>query len=247
MITFDFKRLCIKSGFRILDIGCGTGRHVCEAFRFEQVFVVGADINIKDLGEAKNRLIDQEQIGEHGNGSWTIALADITCLPFRENSFDLVICSEILEHVKNHENAICEVIRVLKPGMNLAVSVPRYLPERICWGLSNEYHHSDQGHIRIYKKKELIALVESFGAKTWAVHFAHSLHTVYWWLKCIVGPKREDSAMINLYHRFLVWDMMKHPPITRMIERLLNVVLGKSLVLYFKKRSAVPYPQKDTG
>jgi hypothetical protein len=67
------------------------------------------------------------------------------------------------------------------------------------------------------------------------MHFAHSLHTPFWWLKCLLGPKRSDSAPVNLYHRFLTWDIMKRPRGTRFLENLLNPILGKSVVVYLKK------------
>ncbi|MBA4369929.1 MAG: SAM-dependent methyltransferase, partial [Desulfobacterium sp.] len=54
--------------------------------------------------------------------------------------------------------------------------------------------------------------------------------------KCFVGPTREDSVVVNLYKRFLTWDIMKKPLITRWIDRLLNPIVGKSLVLYFTKQ-----------
>ena len=66
-------------------------------------------------------------------------------------------------------------------------------------------------------------------------HYAHSIHAPYWWLKCFVGPTRADSAVVNLYHRLLVWDIMKKPWVTRWIDRLLNPLLGKSMVLYLQK------------
>ena len=245
MITVDFGRLRIRPGFRILDIGCGTGRHACEAFRFENVFVVGADVNIDDVREAKKRLIFHERVGEHGSGTWAVSASDINFLPFRENVFDLVICSEVLEHVPDQVRAAGEIIRVLKPGRTLAVSVPRYLPERICWALSKDYGNADRGHIRIYKKKALIGLLENAGVKKRAVHSAHGFHAFYWWLKCFVGPTREDSAPVNLFHRFLVWDMMKRPRITRFLESLLNVILGKSLVVYFNKETGLKKKREE--
>lgn len=140
-----------------------------------------------------------------------------------------------MEHIIDHESAAREVIRVLKRGCNLVISVPRYWPERLCWALSDEYYNANQGHVRIYKKKDLIVLFENFGVKNRACHFAHSLHTPYWWLKCLVGPTRDDSWPVNLYNRFLTWDIMKQPGITRLIDYMLNPVLGKSIVLYFNK------------
>ena len=92
--------------------------------------------------------------------------------------------------------------------------------------------------MRIYKKKKLIALLESEGAKTWAILHAHSLHTPYWWLKCLVNPTNEDSAIVNLYHRFLTWDIMKQPWVTQLLKNLLNPLLGKSIVVYLRKEKS---------
>ena len=235
MITVDFKRLKIRPGCRILDIGCGTGRHTSAAFQLEKITVIGADRNINDLCEAGDRIQLHERLGEHGGGRWGLAAADITGLPFKNNVFDLVICSEVLEHIARDDIAASEIIRVLKPGHTLVVSVPRYLPERICWALSRDYTATDNGHIRIYRKNKLIRCLEGFGLKHWAVRYAHSLHTPYWWLKCLVGPNREDATLVNLYHRFLSWDIMDKPRLVGWVDRLFNPVLGKSLVIYFKK------------
>ncbi|RPH50729.1 MAG: class I SAM-dependent methyltransferase [Desulfobacteraceae bacterium] len=238
MITVEFKRFSVKPGAKILDIGCGSGRHICEAFRIKGITVVGADLNYNDMLEARGKLNFHEKVGEHGGGVWALSSADVNNLPFKNNSFDLVICSEVLEHIPDHETAVFEIMRVLKPGSNLVVSVPRYMPEKICWVLSDEYHNANRGHIRIYKKNELVRLLENSGAQLWASHFAHSLHTPYWWIKCLVGPTRSDSRTVNLYHRFLVWDLMKKPKVTRFLDRLLNPFFGKSIVLYLRKKAA---------
>jgi SAM-dependent methyltransferase len=235
MITVDFNRLDIKTGCRILDIGCGSGRHTCAAYGFKNTVTIGADVSHAALVEAKDRLRFHEQLGENGGGIWELTMADVSGLPFKDDFFDLVICTEVLEHIPADEGAASEIIRVLKTGHNLVVSVPRFLPERICWALSSEYRNSNNGHIRIYRKKQLITLLENHGVKRWALHYAHSWHTPYWWLKCLVGPDREDAALVDLYHRFLSWDIMKKPKPVRWMDRLMNPILGKSLVVYFRK------------
>lgn len=239
MITVDFSRLKVPPGSRVLDIGCGSGRHTCEAYRLKEIQVTGADLNHRDLLEARGRLAYHDQLGEHGGGCWSLSAADVTRLPFADECFDLVICSEVLEHIPNHGKAMGEIVRVLKPGKTLVVSVPRWLPERICWALSDEYFNANQGHVRIYRKKDLIRGLERIGTRFMGHHYAHSIHSPYWWLKCLVGPTRTDSTVVTLYHRLLTWDIMQKPWITRFIDRLFNPVLGKSLVVYLVKNQAL--------
>ncbi|MEW6187785.1 MAG: class I SAM-dependent methyltransferase [Thermodesulfobacteriota bacterium] len=239
MITVQFDKLPIKSGDRILDMGCGSGRHVGEASQLQGVTAVGSDLSFDEVVQARKRIAELKSWGVHGGGISEVLVSDITCLPFADASFDLVICSEVLEHIPDQGQAVRELTRVLRPGGNLVVSVPRYLPERICWALSESYHQASHGHIRIYKKKELKALLEGTGTKVWAIHFAHGLHTPYWWLKCLVGPTRDDSTLVNCYHRFLVWDIMKKPRLTRLLDRMFNPLIGKSVVFYLRKENYV--------
>lgn len=235
MLTVDFKKLDLSPGFRVLDAGCGAGRHLSEAFRRRGVHVVGIDLSEKDVVTARNTLRLMKKKGEDGGGAWLIARSDITNIPFDDESFDIVICSEVLEHIPEKERAAREIIRVLKTGKSLVVSVPRYFPERICWALSEDYHTEKGGHIRIFKRKELLNLLESAGARCVASDLAHSLHSPYWWLKCLVGHKNENSPLVKLYYKFLVWDIMKKPLFTRTLDRGLNPLIAKSIVLYLKK------------
>ncbi len=235
MLTIDYKRLDIQSGDRILDIGCGPGRHVCGACAAYHATVIGADLKRADLREARTHLWLHEQYGGKLRGQWALCLSDITALPFSDAHFDHVICAEVMEHIPAELPATRELVRVLKPGGNLAVSVPRYMPEKICWWLSRQYANSEGGHIRIYKKSRIIGLFENRGLTKQGDHYAHSLHTPYWWLKCLFGPDNDTAAPVCAYHRFLTWDIMKKPALTRFMDRLFNPVFGKSLVLYFRK------------
>jgi SAM-dependent methyltransferase len=240
MLTVDFDRLEPTPGWRVLDIGCGSGRHTAAAYRIPRAEVVGVDAAHSELAAARRRLELHDRLGEHGGGRWALCAADGLQLPFAGGQFDLVICAEVLEHVPDHDRAAAEIARVLRPGGDAVVSVPRYGPERLCWALARDYAPTDGGHIRIYRKKALTTLLERAGLRSWGAHHAHSLHTPFWWLKCLTGPARTDVRLVNLYHRFLTWELMQKPRITGWAERLLNPILGKSLVVYFKKPLGAP-------
>jgi 2-polyprenyl-3-methyl-5-hydroxy-6-metoxy-1,4-benzoquinol methylase len=196
---------------------------------------VGIDMMSEDVTKARNMMRLMEKVGEGGDGAWGTLTGDITKLPFADHSFDVVICSEVLEHIPDDAEAIREITRVLKPGEMLVVSVPSFLPEAICWALSKSYRNEPGGHIRIYKKRELIRKLEQAGLICVDTGKAHGLHAPYWWLKCLVGLENKDSRFVKLYHDFLVWDIEKRPWLTRILERLFNPFVAKSCVLYLKK------------
>ena len=160
---------------------------------------------------------------------------DALAMPFPDDSFDRVIISEVLEHIPHDTAAITELYRVLRPGGVAAVTVPSWLPERLCWALSEDYHTTPGGHVRIYTRAELQAKLKAQGFRIGPHHHAHALHTPYWWIKCSVGPHNDEHPLARAYHRLLVWDILSAPKITRRTEQLLNPIAGKSLVVYVRK------------
>ena len=168
-------------------------------------------------------------------GPWLVLRGDCYRLPFPDSAFDCIIASEILEHLRDDDRALDEIGRVLRPGGKLAVSVPRWGPEAICWALSSEYRQTPGGHVRIYRRRQLQRKLAAHGFQVLTRHFAHGLHSPYWWLKCLLGLEENRGGLIHHYHQILMWDMLKHPPLTRGLERLLNPLIGKSEVFYARK------------
>ena len=109
---------------------------------------VGVDLCEQDLATAKGRIEDMEPHAPKGVVGF--AAGDATLLPVANETVDVVIASEILEHIPNYLSVLEEAMRVLKPGGRLCVSVPRQWPEWICWKLSEEYRTTPGGHIRIF-------------------------------------------------------------------------------------------------
>ncbi len=219
MLTVDFDRLGVGPGSRLLDLGCGDGRHAREALR-RGAFVVALDREVpKGLAPAS---------AVQGDG---------LRLPFADGAFDRVIAAEVLEHVVDDRAAMAELARVLRPGGRVAVTVPRWFPERVCWALADEYHAPavPGGHVRIYQRRQLVGRLRGAGLRPVASHHAHALHSPYWWLKCAVGLENEEATAVRLYHRFLVRDIMRPLKAVRFVERALNPVLGKSLVVYLER------------
>jgi ubiquinone/menaquinone biosynthesis C-methylase UbiE len=238
MLTMRFEHLSLRPGMRVLDVGCGGGRHIRQTRLLPGITAVGVDLGAKEVGETATMLRELDNIpvayggAVPGAGPWLSVRASVYELPFADASFDCVIISEVLEHLGEDDRALAEISRVLKPGGTLAASVPRRGPELICWALSRAYRSSPGGHIRVYRTSELHEKLERLGFRIFKRHFAHALHSPYWWLKCWVGLERAEDSRVELYHRLLVWDMMQRPLLTRVLEAVLQPAIGKSVVFY---------------
>lgn len=239
MLTVDFGKFPVGPGDRVLDLGCGAGRHAFEAYR-RGAHVVAADLDLGELTPVMAMFGAMAAEGEAGAPAAAAAVtADATNLPFPADAFDAVIAAEILEHVPRDWRAIAEIARVLRPGGIAAITVPSWLPERVCWALSREYHEVPGGHVRIFTRNELAAKLAGAGLEVVGSHHAHGLHSPYWWLKCAVGVHDDDNPAVRGYHRLLVWDIMRRPALTRLSEAALNPLIGKSLVIYAQKKKPV--------
>jgi SAM-dependent methyltransferase len=238
MLTVDFDRLGLRRGDRVLDMGCGAGRHAFEMYR-RGGDVVAFDQDGDELAGVLDLFGAMRDAGEVPDGAEAdIKEGDALSLPFADGEFDRVVAAEVLEHIADDTAAIAELARVLRPGGTMAVTVPRWLPEKVCWALSDAYHEVEGGHVRIYRGHELVARLEAAGLVYEGRDHAHGLHAPYWWLKCAVGVTDDHHAAVRAYHRLLVWDIMEKPLATRLAERALNPLIGKSLVLYLRKPDA---------
>ncbi len=235
MLTVDFERLGVGAGTRVLDMGCGGGRHAFEAWR-RGATVVALDYSEHELGDVRAVLGAMREAGELSRpDTGGTVNGDALALPFPDGSFDCIIASEVLEHVWADALAISELVRVLRPGGRMAVTVPTRWPEQVCWKLDSRYHDTPGGHIRIYRRRELEAKLESAGLSVRGAHHAHALHSPYWWLKCAVGVENTDSRLVQKYHDFLTWQITEQPRWLAGVDRALNPVLGKSLVVYTQR------------
>ncbi|MPY86148.1 MAG: hypothetical protein GEV00_23610 [Actinophytocola sp.] len=86
--------------------------------------------------------------------------------------------------------------------------------------------------MRIYRTDGLTDKLREVGLRPTHRHYAHALHSPYWWLKCLIGVERDEHPLLRAYHRLLIWNMVRQPGLTRTAERLLDPLLGKSLVVY---------------
>jgi SAM-dependent methyltransferase len=234
MITIEPDLLEIQDSECILDAGCGNGRHIWQVCKVNKGQSVAFDLDVPSLQKAAFMLQNMDEKKECA-GPWYMVAGSVTSLPFDDHTFHKVICSEVLEHIPDLNKAMSELVRVLKPGGILAVSVPSTFAESVCWKISEEYHNTPGGHIRIFKHGEILGLLKDFNLDVFEVRYKHAFHSIYWWSKGIFGLKNEKAFIPAQYYKFLVWDIYNGHKYTKWLEAGLNRVFPKSTAIYCRK------------
>lgn len=237
MLTVRFGWLGLRSGERLLDFGCGGGRHSFQAMR-QGAIATALDADLEEVRRAASWvrvMLDEDKETAESGGQGHVVAGDGMALPFPDECFDKVVASEVLEHVRDDAAVLAELARVTRRGGVLAVTVPRWYPEVVNWALSADYHNTPGGHIRIYRRSQLEKRLKDAGFHPYRTHHAHALHSPYWWLRCLLGKHADDNALVKAYHRLLVWDITAHRRLTSLPEAALNPILGKSLAVYARR------------
>ena len=153
MLTVDLDRLGLLPGDWLLDAGCGGGRHAFGALE-RNAHVVGLDLDLEGLQLARAGI--NERRGNaleklHGG----VLQGDVFTLPFGDGTFDRVICSEVMEHVHDYRAAVRELVRVVRAGGTVGITIPTAITEHVYLHLTRHYFESPGGHIRIFRPRDL--------------------------------------------------------------------------------------------
>jgi len=231
--TVDLDLLGLRDGDRLLDVGCGTGRHVINACR-RRCVVIGLD---RDLWELQALKFLGFCLGTEGklHARAGVAQADALHLPFAAAAFDRIICTEVFEHVPDDNALLTELARVLQPGGSIAVSVPDALSEWLVWRAASVHRVSPGEHVRLYRRGQMERLLQSHGFDVYARRYRHSLEAPYWllWMGAKDGGVRRRLSAA--WKDFLGERAAAGSHVLARVESIGDSVLPKSAVFYARK------------
>ncbi len=141
-----FKNLNINKGMRLLDAGCGDGFYASTISNKNRVSAVGADID-------KTKINNARKIAESGGiKNVKFEVLDLRKLKFKKETFDKIICSDVLEHIKEDGKVINELSRVLKKGGEILFTIPLFNNHNIM--TMEEYGHVRPGYtVKSFRNK----------------------------------------------------------------------------------------------
>jgi SAM-dependent methyltransferase len=229
VLTVDLDRLGLTRGDWLLDAGCGGGRH-CFGALDRGVHSVGLDLDVPSLRIARAGIHERRgkavRMKLHGG----VLQGDVFRLPFPDGAFDRVICSEVMEHVHDYPAALAELVRVLRPGGTIGVTIPTAITEWFYLAATRLYFESPGGHIRVFKPRELALALARAGVRVDGVGFAHALHSPYWGVRALLGLDDESPGPTRALRQFLIRAAVSR--VWTRVEHVFDRVFPKSLVLY---------------
>ena len=231
MLTVNFRQIPLDRGDVVLDAGCGEGRHTFECFRHECA-VLGMDLSHQSLLKARYVLGQMEKRKE-AKGRVLLLRGDALRFPFADETFDKIICAEVIEHVDDDRKGVAELARILNAGGKIAITVPTRLTEHVYDLLSREYFRTPGGHVRKVIPHVLARNMEESGLRVYGVGFAHAFHFPYWMLRCIFGLHRENALIPAIYKKILYYCLFSKP--LRLMEKFCNYFFPKSIIIYAQK------------
>jgi ubiquinone/menaquinone biosynthesis C-methylase UbiE len=234
MLTFNLTKYSLNESGTMLDVGCGEGRHIFGIMQnYPEMKCIGLDMDDDSLVKAEEGYEFFESISNVGA---EFLKGSAYSLPFQNNSLDLIVCSEVLEHLHDYNDAVKEIHRVLKPGGKFYASVPASWPEKICWALSKDYQNQPGGHLRIFNQSKLVSEISEAGFKFLSTDRFHSIHAPYWWLRCFFWKTQDSNIIVKLYKKILERHILKKPFFLDCIDKIFNPFMGKSFSMYFEKK-----------
>lgn len=216
----------------VIDVGCGEGGFI--GFCAEQ----GARVIFIDR-EAARLARTEARIKVSPARAYQAVHSDCDPIPLADALGDLVICTEVLEHVPDPVRFLREVIRVARPGAQLLLSVPDSRSEQFVSATAPPGVFEEPNHIRIFTAETFGQLVRSEGLEIESHQFGGCFWSMFWplsWMTCGPGDGLPvDNKHPIVQHWFQLWQLVQQHPDGHKIRDALNQLLPKSQTIVARK------------
>jgi SAM-dependent methyltransferase len=201
------------AGQQLIDLGCGTGLLLDELHTRGRP--VGVDFSPRALEFCRQRDLDR------------LIRAEVTHLPLRSASADIVTALDLTEHVEDDEGLIAEVARTLRPGGHLLLTVPAH---RFLWS----EHDEALWHKRRYSRRTLLALFEGKPLRvkrcTYAITFTFVPIVAYRLFQRLWPVKHEPRTHLIVLPSWLNTVLTGVLRVEAWLLRRVNLPFGVSLI-----------------
>jgi SAM-dependent methyltransferase len=229
----------IGPGDTVVDVGCGHQGGACVSAGLLGAEVIGIDIAPELLSQ-----VEEIMRGVPAR-SFRAILSDCDPIPLPDSTADLVVCTEVLEHVEAPDRLLAELVRIGKPGARYILSVPDEVSESLMRLAVHPSYFKSPGHLRVFGWEEFDGLIASAGLKV--ERRAHHPHNFYWGFHCLLRAALDPNGLAPgtpaLEHPALedwnrVWQAIQQSPKAEPVIAALDRLLPRSQAVIARKPGA---------
>jgi SAM-dependent methyltransferase len=225
----------IESHHTVVDIGCGDGRAIKFCSK-RQAHVIFMDIN-----EAKIKNLETELKNNNARKIDAI-VGDCANTGIEDNTADIIICTEVLEHVDDPVKVMIELARIGKPGATYILTVPDPAGEALMKVTAPPIYFKKPNHIRIFEREEFRSLVTNAQLEITEQSYHGAFWSIFWIMQWTAGKSMSapwEEPMVKYWAK--AWSEVLAHPNGEQIKSALEEAIPKSQVIIAKKSVAPEY------
>jgi 2-polyprenyl-3-methyl-5-hydroxy-6-metoxy-1,4-benzoquinol methylase len=226
------KGVRVRATDTIIDVGCGDGGLIG--------FCAGQGAEVVFIDKDRQRLAaTEENIRKSPARAYRAIHSDCNPIPLESGIGDLVVCTEVLEHVPAPAEFLDELVRVAKPGARLLVSVPDARSEQLVRATVPAYYFQAPNHINIFSADDFRKLVNGAGLQIESEQAFGCFWSVYLTLSWLTVAPGADGLMDNPHpitdHWIRLWQELQAHPQGDKVRMALNELLPRTQVIIARK------------
>jgi len=181
-----------------LDAGCGDGINLQWAERFFQNNHIDIRITALDYNRLRIERVLEKQLVKEAR------VASLLEAPFKNSTFDIILCNHVLEHIENYRKALSEMFRILKPGGLLLLGVPNE-GCFLAWLRNNVVQRSilkKTDHVNFFRSETLSVALSNAGFDVVRT-FHEGFLLPYFWAHYVLTYFRWGARLLSVFGRLL--------------------------------------------
>ncbi len=200
----------VKPGMQVVDIGCGDGAYI--AFCSSQ----GADVTFIDIQESKVLALEA-RLKDTARGKIKGIVSPCDPIPLPNDYADLVINTEVLEHLRDPAVVLREIVRIGKPDALYLLTVPDARGENLIKTVAPPIYFEEPNHIQIFTSDDFATLVSNCGLEVIRHEYLKSFWAIFYLLKWATAvPFTNEGINDNVHPATIYWttiweEMLNHP------------------------------------
>jgi SAM-dependent methyltransferase len=222
----------VRSSDTVIDVGCGDGGLIG--------FCAGQGAEVIFIDRDSQRLTaTAERIRKSPARAYRAIASDCDPIPVEDAIGDIVICTEVLEHVPDPAALLRELIRVTRPGGRLLLTVPDARSEQLVAATAPAYYFQEPNHIRIFTALEFRDLVLGAGLQIESQQPLGGFWSIYLTLSWLTTDPAADSGIDNPHpipdHWTRLWQEVQAHPLGDKVREALSELLPRTQAIVARK------------